>query len=188
MEQKKPIVKKYEVVLGIISILIIAYMIVGKYGCFLVKKADTEVVWTDGSSHDRITAPIGVQDEDNTDTDATVREIAQLFANKTPNTNTSMKRIGLSKDEQDFYKELRSRYGYDNNANNWFTILKAATRTYKSVNSFFENGKAPKEHTLYDKIETEFGIPAAVSEEFARQGKKNISDWALFVNCKIADC
>ena len=146
-QQEKKIVKKYEVVLGIISILLIAYFIIGKYGCFMVNKSVTEVEWTDGSSHDNLKRPEKPKEvtEIDKDTEATVRELAMLFANNkgknSARTEGGMQRMGLTKDERNYYKNVRANFDFGDeigSAQNWFTVLKAAGSTYKTMQSIFE--------------------------------------------------
>lgn len=187
---KKRIIRKYEVVLGIISILLASYFIVGEYGCFLVNKAVTDVKWTDGSSHDDLKAPTvhEIPEEIDTETEETVRELAVLFANQKGKTNvkteSTMRRIGLTSDEREFYKNVKDNLGIDNpasSAQNWFTILKAAGSTYQTMQGIFQDEQPDDGNDFYKKLESQFGIPSSLSAEFARQGKEKVSDWALFV-------
>lgn len=189
-QPKKQIIKTYELILAIISILLAAYFITSKYGCFLVSKAETEIQWTDGSSHDNLKRPTtrANPDEVDTETEETVRELALLFANQKgqPNakTDTGMRRIGLTADERDFYKNIRRNIGFEeesSSAQNWFTILKAAGSTYQTMQDIFEDEQPEDGDDFYKKLEKQFGIPASLSAEFARQGKQKVSDWALFV-------
>jgi len=188
--QEKKIVKKYELILGIISLLIIAYFIVGKYGCFMVNKSVTEVEWTDGSSHDNLKRPEKPKEatEIDRETEVTVRELATLFANDKSRNNTraegGMQRIGLTKDERNYYKSVRENFGFGEqmeSAQNWFTVLKAAGSTYKTMQDIFEVEQPDDEDDFYQELENRFGVPSSLSREFAKRGKREVSDWALFV-------
>jgi RNAse (barnase) inhibitor barstar len=189
-QQEKKIVKKYEVVLGIISILIIAYFIVGKYGCFMVNKSVTEVEWTDGSSHDNLKRPEKPKEatEIDRETESTVRELATLFANNKGKSNArtegGMQRMGLTKDERNYYKNVRENFSFSDeigSAQNWFTVLKAAGSTYKTMQDVFQDEQPEDEDDFYQELENRFGVPSSLSREFAKRGKKEVSDWALFV-------
>jgi len=189
-QQEKKIVKKYEVILGIISILIIAYFVVGKYGCFMVNKSVTDVEWTDGSSHDKLQRPEKSKEvtEIDKETEATVRELATLFANNKGRSNTrtegGMQRIGLTKDERNYYKNVRENFGFGDeidSAQNWFAVLKAAGSTYKTMQDIFQEEQPQDGDDFYQELENQFGIPSSLSREFALRGKKEVSDWALFV-------
>jgi len=189
-QPKKKIIKTHEVILVVASILLATYFIVGKYGCFLVSKAETEVQWTDGSSHDKLKRPTArkIPNEVDTETNETVRELALLFANQkgqpTAKTDSGMRRIGLTTDERDFYKNIRKNIGFEEEASstqNWFTILKAAGSTYQTMQDIFQDEQPEDGDDFYKKLEKQFGIPSSLSAEFARQGKQKVSDWALFV-------
>lgn len=178
---KKKIIKKYEVVLGILSFLIIAYFIVGKYGCFVVNKSVTDVAFTDGSSHNKLKRPKKPKEATNIDreTEATVRELATLFANdKSQNSARAeggMQRIGLTKDERNYYKNVRENFGFGDqmeSAQNWFTVLKAAGSTYKTMQNIFQEEQPNDGDDFYQELEGRFGIPSSLSREFAKRGKK----------------
>ena len=187
---KKKIIKKYEVILGIFSILIIAYFIVGKYGCFMVNKSVTDVEWTDGSSHDNLKRPEKPKEitEIDRETEVTVRELATLFANDKSRSNVraegGMQRIGLTKDERNFYKTVRENFGFGDqieSAQNWFSVLKAAGSTYKTMQNVFQEEQPEDGDDFYQELENRFGVPSSLSRDFALRGKKEVSDWALFV-------
>jgi hypothetical protein len=189
-KNEKKIIKKHEVVLGIFSILIIAYFVLGKYGCFIVNKSVTEVEWTDGSSHDNLKRPEESKEITpiDSETEATVRELARLFANeKSKNsvrTEGGMQCMGLTKDERNYYKNVRDNFGFSeeiNSAQNWFTVLKAAGSTYQTMQGIFQEEQPEDGDDFYQKLENQFGIPSSLSRDFAKRGKKEVSDWALFV-------
>lgn len=189
-KEKKKIIKKYEVVLGVFSILIMAYFILGKYGCFMVNKSVTDVEWTDGSSHDQLKRPEKPKEATQIDkeTESTVRELARLFANnKGKNdvrTEGGMQRIGLTKDERSYYKNIRENFGFSDeisSAQNWFSVLKAAGSTYKTMQGIFQDEQPEDGDDFYNELENRFGVPSSLSREFAKRGKKEVSDWALFV-------
>ena len=189
-KEKKKIIKKYEVVLGVFSILIMAYFILGKYGCFMVNKSVTDVEWTDGSSHDQLKRPEKPKEATQIDkeTESTVRELARLFANnKGKNdvrTEGGMQRMGLTKDERNYYKNVRENFGFGeeiSSAKNWFTVLKAAGSTYKTMQTVFNEEQPEDGDDFYNELENRFGVPSSLSREFGKRGKKQVSDWALFV-------
>lgn len=189
-KKEKKIIKKYEVVLGIFSILIIAYFILGKYGCFLVNKSVTDVEWTDGSSHDNLKRPEKPKEASEIDreTEATVRELATLFANNKGRNNVrtegGMQRIGLTKDERNYYKNVRGNFDFGDqieSAQNWFSVLKAAGSTYKTMQDIFQDEQPKDGDDFYQELENRFGVPSSLSREFAKRGKREVSDWALFV-------
>ncbi|MGK0364801.1 MAG: hypothetical protein ACI85O_001859 [Saprospiraceae bacterium] len=189
LEEEKNI-KKYQIILGILSFLIITYFIVGKYGCFMVNKSVTDVEWTDGSSHDNLKRPEKPKEATELDkeTEATVRELATLFANDKSRSNARadgrMQRIGLTKDERNYYKNVRENFGFGEqmeSAQNWFSVLKAAGSTYQTMQNIFQEEQPEDGDDFYQELETQFGVPSSLSREFAERGKKEVSDWALFV-------
>lgn len=190
VKEEKKIIKKYEVVLVIISFLIIAYLLVGKYGCFMVNKSVTDVEWTDGSSHDELKRPEKPKERTEIDreTETTVRELARLFANNKGRndvrTEGGMQRMGLTKDERNYYKNVRENFGFGeeiSSAKNWFTVLKAAGSTYKTMQAVFNEEQPEDGDDFYNELENRFGVPSSLSREFGKRGKKEVSDWALFV-------
>ena len=156
----------------------------------MVNKSVTEVEWTDGSSHDNLKRPEKPKEvtEIDKDTEATVRELAMLFANNkgknSARTEGGMQRMGLTKDERNYYKNVRANFDFGDeigSAQNWFTVLKAAGSTYKTMQSIFEEEQPEDGDDFYQELENRFNIPSALSREFAIRGKKEVSDWALFV-------
>lgn len=181
MPEEKRMIKKYEMVLGVISLLFIAYVLTKQYGCFLVNKTETEVQWTDGSSHDNLRPSEQKEEEVSQEEEAAFRELAALFANKNlSRSEGEMRRMGLDKDERDYYKNLRENYAFED-MNNWFKILKTAGKTYQNMQNVFNEEQPQDGEDFYQSLESRFGIPAALSRDFAEQGKEKVSDWALFV-------
>ena len=186
---KKKIIRRYEIVLAVFAFLLIAYVITAKYGCFLVNKTESEIEFTDGSSHDNLKRPEARKAAEPIDeeTEAVVRDLAVLFANTKGRSNArtegSMQRMGLTDDEKDYYKSVRAQNGFDRhieNAQTWFSVLKTAGQTYKTVQGILQT-ESPEDKSFYGELENRFGIPASLSKEFAKQGKSKVSDWALFV-------
>ncbi len=187
---KKRIIRRYEVILLVGVALVMIYFITKQYGCFLVDTERSEITITDGSSHDKLKRP-EKRSEDlilDRDTEETVRELATLFANtkgiSPTRTEGGMQRIGLTEDEKAYYKTIRAQYGFDDkieSAQTWFSVLKTAGSTYKSMQSLFQKEQPKEGEKFYRELENQFGIPTAVSREFARRGAEKVSDWALFV-------
>ena len=187
---KKRIIRRYEVILLIGIALVMIYFITKQYGCFLVNTESTEVTITDGSSHDKLKRP-EKRSEDlilDRDTDEAVRELATLFANtkgvSATRTEGGMQRIGLTDDEKAYYKTIRAQYGFGDkieSAQTWFNVLKTAAGTYQSMQSLFKEEQPKEGEKFYRELENQFGIPPALSREFARRGAEKVSDWALFV-------
>lgn len=187
MSEQGKIIKPYEIALFVIAMLMIGYVITNKYGCFLATKSE-KMEWTDGSSHDKLKRPKTNSEGTHLEreTEETVRELSELFANTSSKTKTegSIKRLGLTEDEEKYYKKLRSDYGFEKEvkqAQDWFSVLKTAGKTYQTMQDIFQVEKPEKGTDFYLELESQFGIPSALSKEFARQGKQKVSDWALFV-------
>ena len=179
---------RYEIVLAVIGILIIGYLVMNQYGCPLVSHSET-TEWTDGSSHDQLKPSNNDNNKEiDTQTEAVVQELAEIFAEDPAGNNrgrTANATRYLSKDERAYYQEIRKEYAFDEQlekAKDWYNILSTASQTYQTMESIFNKNKpdeAPND--FYDELEERFHIPKTASQVFAEKGKRALKDWALFV-------
>ncbi|MEM8906636.1 MAG: hypothetical protein AAGD05_02215, partial [Bacteroidota bacterium] len=108
----------------------------------------------------------------------------------------------ISRSELNYYQDLQQNEKITSqlkDAKDWLTTLKSAHQTYQKLQSVLSeaSGQAPEEieqeglesiwqnaqnvDYIYSELQKRFDIPEAQSREFARRGRKTLSDWAQFI-------
>lgn len=141
--------------------------------------------------------------------EAVLKELATQFSNENTapeqtrkSALVSKKQKSISKEELKYYDDLKKNEKISEkirNAGDWFRTLKSAHRTYQKFQSIVSeaSGQAPEElekeglhsalndtqsaQNIYTEMREMFNISEEQSREFARRGKKTLSDWAQFI-------
>jgi len=131
-------------------------------------------------------------------TDDIVNELARTFS-KGRNENQKMKELGLSKDEQKYYKKVKEKNVLDEkieSAKDWWNIINTSAKTYGKVKDIFNQAKgeeveeenvgemlqdAKSANDFYKNLKKTFNISEEDAKNFADKGAKAVSDWVEFV-------
>jgi hypothetical protein len=136
------------------------------------------------------------------DIDDVLGKLARTYSSGREETARQMKEMGLSNDEINYIKDVKKENDFSGqvqDAKDWFNILKTSASTYGKVKSFVDDlskgaGNDENVNTLlqddkksndfYKNLESTFGISEYEAKAFSSLGKKNVSDWAKFIEEK----
>ena len=131
-------------------------------------------------------------------TDDIVNELARTFS-KGRNENKKMRELGLSKDEQKYYKKIKEKSALDEkieSAKDWWNVLNASAKTYGKVKDIFQEVKgehveeenvgkllqdAKSANDFYKNLKKTFNVSEEDAKNFADKGAKAVSDWVEFI-------
>jgi len=173
-----------------------------KDGIDMYEKSE-ETVILDGKSSTQIYKELDAAEkrtytDKDAKTDDIVNELARTFS-KGRNENEKMKELGLSKDEQKYYKKVKEKSALDEkieSAKDWWKIINTSAKTYGKVKDIFNQAKgeeveeenvgemlqdAKSANDFYKNLKKTFNISEEDAKNFADKGAKAVSDWVEFV-------
>ena len=208
MSEKKRIISKFEIVLLVIGVGLLAYLGLRSNGIHLVKTTETtELVNNPKAKKKQYQKKKRTVEEERLDHEIEnmLRQLDSRKGNKRPLqvANTPSDKRQMSPDETKFFKEVAKEYKSqeEDREIDWLSVLSASRKTYSKVKDVFRDpNEAPKSEaeelvedvssllknemvasSIYSKLENMFSIPEDKSREFAEKGKQAVSDWAKFV-------
>ncbi len=198
---KKRLLGPVEKVVLVLTILLFGYLFLQKKGVDLVDRTKSVEI-TDNPN-----TPTASSKKKTKKVSSEVERILDELSNRSnkPQHLTSSNNFDwYTADERDYYRELTKKHQLEAEKvaeKDALAILQSGQKTYRAIRSFFQDPNEPPKSdaqlliedvssllqndliakTIYDKLETEFAIPAEKSEEFAKKGGQAVSDWVKFV-------
>lgn len=206
---KKKVMRGFEWFMLILSVVIIAIVVLHEGGFPLVQKTESvEIVERPVEDQRKQQAqPVKYRDEQiDKNVDEVLKDIARSFSDEGAGNKRVSKRElrkkGLDKQEAAYIKEVKKKNeekGTLETARDWYNVLKTSHATYSKVKNIFDGADGDKDEAIdknaiseilgnemlssavFYELEQKFNIPREQSEAFAKAGKKQLDDWATFV-------
>ncbi|MFK7934388.1 MAG: hypothetical protein AB8G22_12825 [Saprospiraceae bacterium] len=203
--KKKRLMRPYEKFLAIVSVLILVYFVLESMGIHIVQHegTNTEVVNPGANYHG--SKEVYHDAEIDAKVNAKLEEMAREFSAETQGRARVHKQDllgkGLSEDEAEYYENVKERSKFSEqveSAKDWYNVLRASQKTYSKVRNVFAGTDSGEEEittddistmlnnetlrtVVFEKIQDQFSIPKSEAAEFANQGKRELNEWADFV-------
>lgn len=205
---KKKIMRGFEWFMFILSVVIIGIVALHEGGFPLVQKTESvEIVERPVEDQRRQQAqPVKYRDaEIDKNVDEVLKDIARSFSDEGAGNRVSKRELrkkGLDKQEAAYIKEVKEKNeekGTLETAKDWYNVLKTSHATYSKVKNIFDGADGVKDtsvdknaiseilgnemlsNAVFYELEQKFNIPRERSAAFAKAGKKQLDDWATFV-------
>lgn len=211
--QKKKVMRPFEWFMLFTCVAIVGLVCLHEGGISLIKKTETvEIVERPIENRKKATS-VRYRDEDiDRNVDQVLKDIAREFSDegegKKRVSKRDLRKKGLDKQEAEYINQVKKEQkekGTLENAKDWYNVLKTSHETYSKVKGVFNNATGQEEatvdkgmirdilendmlsNTVFSQIEEKFNIPKERSEAFAKAGKKQLDDWAAFVEANKAN-
>ncbi len=204
-DQPKKILSKFEWLLLLIAIGILAIVLLQNRGINMVETTE-KVEISEAEKQNRHQSPVSPFSNTEKDGKERLSDLADYFAQNRAQARAQGKQTGfdwsslkIPKDEADYLKNRYEGKEREADGTDWFSLISKSHKTYIAVKSAFSEigidadkiitpknaGKVLSNpvvaNSIYYKIEETFGIPAEKSRSFAKKQKTTLEEWSKFV-------
>ncbi len=209
--KKRKLLSPFEWIIFFIAIGILGYIVLDKDGgdFSIMKRTETiEIIDQPHAEGSKSKARPYTGKYSDDSVESVLKELADQFSEEKSTKKSGSTLVveettaTISKEELKLYEELKQNDKISDkirSAGDWFKTLKSAHNTYQKLRSVFSeaSGEAPealeedglesiwenakRAENIYSELEKTFNISEEQSREFARRGKKTLSDWAKFI-------
>ena len=206
--ESKPILSKFEWLLLIVALSILAIVFLQNQGIHPIETVEKVNISEATNTKSKDSTPYGTKK----DSKDHLNSLANYFSENRAKAKAEGKETGfkwsnlkISKDEESYLKNKYGEPANESPSTDWLSAISESYKTYKSVKSTFQElGIDPDKiinvdnaskalsnpiiaNSVYQKIENKFGIPTEKSKAFAENNRQDLEKWARFVEKELQE-